>query len=382
MKTRRSPSIGVTAVILLLSLLSCRPFPPGQPIEITYIHMISSSEGWSIGGINGSSDHVFRTSDGGLIWRDVTPPEPAPQNPEDKKEVTGFFKNNNFAWVIYFPQSGFPAPEYAVVWYTQDGGTSWKASLPLDSSLFVEMFIPSDMQFIDNQNGWFLVHMGAGMNHDYIALLASKDGGATWQVLFSPYHDGGIQSCSKTGMVFTNTQTGWLTSDCHGVRTDLYLDRTNDGGVTWEEISLPTPADPSDLLDEFYCGLESPLLFSPGFGLFALVCPEPYDWQKTAHAYVYSTSDGGTNWQIYPYSGGDLIFMDHQNGLAVSRTIYNTKNGGQTWTFVKEINWDGQFSFTDASHGWAVARNEELSVLVKTTNGGSTWEEIRPQVAP
>jgi hypothetical protein len=44
------------------------------------------------------------------------------------------------------------------------------------------------------------------------------------------------------------------------------------------------------------------------------------------------------------------------------------------------VNWDGQFSFVDASNGWAVAQAEEEIALVRTTDGGRIWQMIEPQI--
>ena len=43
----------------------------GQAIQITWIRMLDGSQGWAIGGLSGSSDHVLRTSDGGQTWKDL-----------------------------------------------------------------------------------------------------------------------------------------------------------------------------------------------------------------------------------------------------------------------------------------------------------------------
>ena len=46
------------------------------------------------------------------------------------------------------------------------------------------------------------------------------------------------------------------------------------------------------------------------------------------------------------------------------------------------MNWDGQFSFVDLNTGWAVATNAGQIALVRTVDGGGTWQEVRPVVAP
>jgi hypothetical protein len=40
-------------------------------------------------------------------------------------------------------------------------------------------------------------------------------------------------------------------------------------------------------------------------------------------------------------------------GFALSRRIYQTLDGGVTWTAMKVVDWDGQFSWLDDRTGWA-----------------------------
>ncbi len=111
------------------------------------------------------------------------------------KAATGFFQDAHTAWVTYAIGGGTPVPTQPVVWHTTDGGATWTASQPLDVTGLAEIYVPSELQFVAGQTGWLLVHVGAGMNHDYVALYRSTDGGATWTRILDPYNDGGIQSC-------------------------------------------------------------------------------------------------------------------------------------------------------------------------------------------
>jgi len=173
------------------------------------------------------SDHVLTTADGGQTWRDVTPPEPAPK--EGNLAAQGYFADAGAAWVIYHSQNEMVIPAAALVWRTQDSGQTWQPSLPLDLQGLNEFYSPSDLVFADSQNGWLLVHVGAGMSHDYVALFRTQDGGQTWARLLDPYGDSGIQSCQKNGLVFPTAQNGWLTGDCGGVMAGAFLFQTADG---------------------------------------------------------------------------------------------------------------------------------------------------------
>jgi len=69
-------------------------------------------------------------------------------------------------------------------------------------------------------------------------------------------------------------------------------------------------------------------------------------------------------------------------GWSVGRDLYLTLDGGFSWTKVKSVTWDGQFSFVSQALGWAVARSEEAIALVTTSDGGRSWTEIQPRIAP
>jgi photosystem II stability/assembly factor-like uncharacterized protein len=174
-------------------------------------------------------DHVLFTTDGGSTWKDVTPPESEAAS-GDRKTAIGFFQDAKTAWVTYANYVGYPVPTQVVVWHTADGGAIWQASQPLDVQGLSEIFVPSDLQFVLGQTGWLLVHVGVGMNHDYVALYHSLDGGINWSRILDPYNDGGIQSCTKSAMLFTDLTHGWLTGDCNGVKAGVLL--TEACGVT------------------------------------------------------------------------------------------------------------------------------------------------------
>jgi photosystem II stability/assembly factor-like uncharacterized protein len=345
--------------------------------------MIDPNTGWAIGGTGSAGDHVLNTADGGQTWRDITPPQPALAG-ETNNTAIGFFQTPETAWVTYYIDPTYAIPAAPVVWRTQDGGQSWQASQPLDVSGLVEIYWPSDLLFADSQNGWLLVHVGAGMSHDYVALYKTDDGGQTWKRLLDPYGDSGIQGCGKTALLFTDAQNGWLTGDCNGVQAGVFLFQTADGGSTWQPVSLPEPETAPDIFTDFNiaCGSYSPVFFTPQFGRLVVECQNYTKNPTEVSNYLYTTQDGGVSWMSTQYPGGALIFITPEVGLSLWHDISNTQDGGQTWELVKSVSWVGQFSFVSEQIGWAVARADDQIALVQTTDGGKIWAEIHPKIAP
>jgi photosystem II stability/assembly factor-like uncharacterized protein len=236
-------------------------------------------------------------------------------------------------------------------------------------------------------HGWLLVYLGAGMSHNYVALLGSADGGLTWNRLVTPQDNNDIQSCSKTAMVFFDDEHGWLARECSGLYPAPHIMRTADGGATWTRIEPPAPASAPNLFSDYACDMASPNPFSASSVIMVMKCLSVANY-STQKNYVYSTTDDGATWSSYPlpvdYSLGEgLSFFDTLNGFAFGRKIYKTTDGGQTWTFVQQVYWSGQFSFVNAHQGWASVLNDSnQNALVVTGNGGVYWDMLNPMVVP
>jgi photosystem II stability/assembly factor-like uncharacterized protein len=357
-------------------------FPTGQEFTISAIHMIDANTGWAIGGLASVGDHVLFTADGGNTWKDVTPPQEQPVS-GDRITATGFFQDAQSAWVTYAIGAGYPVPTRPVVWHTSDGAKSWQASQPLDVTGLAEIYVPSNLQFVAGQDGWLLVHVGVGMMHDYVALYRSSDSGETWTRILDPYNDGGIQSCSKTSMLFTDATHGWLTGDCNGVKAGVLLFNSTDAGSTWQEVTLPTPANAPGLFDvnsQVACGSYDPFFFGNDLGHLSVRCGDFSGTQITYTYYIYTTQNGGSTWTSASYPGNALYFFSADTGWALSPKIQRTTDGGATWAVVSNVTWSAQMDFISEQIGWGVAQADNQVALVKTTDGSAHWTILVPTV--
>ncbi len=359
-------------------------FSSGQELVIHRLQMFDPQAGWATGGLAGSNDHIFTTRDGGNTWFDVTPPQPGLP---DTLEVSAFFLNASTAWATFAGATmDIFLPPSPVVWLTSDAGQTWQASQMLDMSGLDQSINPT-LYFADAQHGWLLTHVGVGMSHDYVNLYRTIDGGLTWDRLLDPYTDGQIQGCGKTGFLFLDSQVGWLTGDCWGVMSGVFLARTEDGGTTWTFVDLPAPADQPLLYDAntwAACGGYDLHFFDSQRAVLGVHCtmysqdsPDP-----TFAYYMYTTQDGGTTWNSQPYPGEALLFVSPQNGWALGREIYQTANGGMTWNKVNDVHWDARFDFISPRLGWAASYTETEYALVATTDGGAHWFMLDPVIAP
>jgi hypothetical protein len=76
-----------------------------------------------------------------------------------------------------------------------------------------------------------------------------------------------------------------------------------------------------------------------------------------------------------------IFFLDPERGWLLGREIHLTEDGGESWTRIKVVIWDGLFSFVDALNGWAVAKFGDETALVRTYDGGRSWQELEPTLA-
>jgi len=335
-------------------------------IYISRIGMTDSATGWAVGQKSGDSDHIFKTEDGGETWWDITPPETAPLSAEIMRAET-FFLDDSTAWVSYEP--------YTTVWRTTDGGIHWwPARVPMEG------YLGATLWFLDADNGWMMKYLDGGMNHVYSALFHTSTGGRFWNKLLDPTSSGDLQSFPKTGMVFSSPDMGWITRDPQGVKPGAWVDATSDGGYTWDELNIPSPIGTPEKFEQEYCGMFNPELFSTSSGALVITCRRFDDGNEVTSSYLASTTDSGATWTLNDYPGGELQFITQDIAYALGREIHKSVDGGKSWVKIREVSWDGQFSFVDENLAWAVARAEEEIALVHTADGASKFSEIKPQV--
>lgn len=385
-----TPEVGGPAALPIAHLTA------GQPVTVTTIHMLDAATGWAVGqAVGDPDDHLLRTADGGLTWRDVTPPENNDPAAPLGKAATTFFLDANTAWAAYYDRTAAPITIPPVIWRTADGGQTWTSSPPLDVT-DAAYYLPSDLVFVGVRNGWLMAHVDAGMMHDYVFVYASTDGGQAWERIVDPFIDNLPQSCGKNGMTFVDVQTGWVVGDCQGVQPGApYFQTTADGGRTWQAVDLPPPADQPDLFarDDAGCGVYALTIFSPQSMVVVMRCLFFTADPLRTDSFLYATTDGGQTWRSHVSPASAVTFVNSETGWALTaaadpndpaapRDFYQTGDGGQSWTKIRAVNWDGQFNFVTEQEGWAVAKAEDAVALVHTTDGGKTWKEIKPQIAP
>ncbi len=367
---------------------------PGTSLKIVALKMLNDQDGWATGEVDSDLyQHILFTNDGGNTWQDRTPLAALANAPANGLVADAFFGSSANAWVSYSDRLPNGSQNKTVVWHTTDGGINWEKSQPLDfGDVPMEFRVPSDLGFIDASFGWIMMHIGAGMSHDYIAVFTTSDGGQTWQRILDPNLNPDLMGCSKSWLTFNTTSTGWLATNCPGLMPRLVFYHTGDGGTSWEEYGLPVPdGKPADFYAQSGIGCGVPNLdFSTARSLiFTLQCHN-YD-NNTAQAWLYSTGDGGVNWvqQPLPFPYNNIKMLNPREGFlvgapsldpSVNGAVYHTTDGGQNWSLQTSTSWTGTPDFVDATTGWVTAVHSQVTAFVRSSDGGRTWAELKPIV--
>ena len=254
--------------------------------------------------------------------------------------------------------------------------------------------------FVDRNRGWAVGSKGT--------LLATKDGGNTWEIRRAPTPD------IIRDIYFVDDSHGWLVCEKNAYDLKIkdeprtYLMRTDDAGANWMRINIKGIDIDASLTRTLFTSQKYGWTFGEGGLIFTtrdeglnwtrIVSPtrhlllggmfvdEYRGWLVGAGATIIQTSDGGETWHqsILPQASESGVrfaaasFVNNRVGWVVGSAgnIYHTENGGRTW----EAQHSGvdtdlfDVKFIDPLEGWAVGTE---GTVVHTYDGGTHWNVER-----
>jgi photosystem II stability/assembly factor-like uncharacterized protein len=142
-----------------------------------------------------------------------------------------------------------------------------------------------------------------------------------------------VQSPALVELQFLNELDAW------GI-TETQVVRTNDGGITWYNVTPPDLAETGVTVSTFILDQDHAWVQKPDFNNFP------------NNGLLYHATDGGLTWIVSstPFSAGDLSFLDPNNGWMLADlgvgagsnavAVFQTSDGGATWnqTYTNDPN--------------------------------------------
>jgi len=284
---------------------------------------------------------IVRTTDGGQNWSDAPVEIPKVQIPTLNSI---HFISADVGWAV-----GLDSGEDGIIIKTTDGGSSWTPTR------IGHKEVPTTVFFVDANNGWIGGATPPPGEEEGIggpsALLATTDGGATWQARNN-------MPISIYRIYFVDKMNGWAS----GSKGTIYY--TDDGGISWntQRTEIETgdgPADPkSDGARKFAIrGLQ---FIDKDHGFAAATATEEGEAGR-----MLVTSNGGVawrrQWQVPNAGVKDVFFLTPNEGWALTDQgpfIQHTIDGGRSWlsepkVFEQDVTLS-RLAGADTGHVWAV----------------------------
>jgi photosystem II stability/assembly factor-like uncharacterized protein len=309
--------------------------------------------------------------------KDITPPGVAPG------DIRGFhFLDSGHGWLV---ANGASDPSHAlqlIAYRTSDGGDTWQSS-PLGEPDLINTastFTPAFIDFLNASTGWVVAKTGSGTNFSVGSLFRTDDGGVTWTKLSIPTGD---------PVYFTDANNGWAAG---GVPFHSKLYVTRDGGASWQDVFPPETDIIPPMPEPVEYGL--PVKLPDG----SLLLPTTQTQDQDSSLSLMQSTDNGTTWTalaagsvIRNVGFGFLSFVfpdGHVFSIAGNGTIGLGLAAGSTELLQFPLSGIAggvlDIQFADDQHGWAIVSENgcfksdcwSVTFIEQTDDGGQTWTPL------
>lgn len=222
----------------------------------------------------------------------------------------------------------------------------------------------------------------------------STDGGKSWTFVALP---GCIQSCGPLSLSMVDGENGYAVTDGLDGAPGLVFS-THDGGINWNQISTIPSLNGVEVSGPIE---QSQLRFTSEFDGWAVPGPtfDPSTNSQTPGGTIYRTTDGGISWSpvlglpaarqyTLPEVFGSQAVVTLGTKVSGSKpTVYVSDDGGSTWTshtvpaFLGSQFSPGGIAYRFAAVGPLEWKIDVGSDLYETADGGATWTTVKPEPA-
>lgn len=337
--------------------------PPLMPhIELESVTLFDENTGWAVQSFLTPSSagryydverKVFHASQGFAKWLDVSP-LPFQEKAELRKV---FFLNANTAVTIFYRNfMPYQADTELTGVRTEDGGRTWQVGEIIHFNCCLRNVAQLDM--LDADHGWMMAVSDGAMGQIPISFFRTFDGGLHWEKAYDSdeqFQVDPVNALFGGGNAFGNHGFALVDFDT-ALYANGWLYRSEDGGKSWQQVTLPIPPAQSDLE------------LQAGMGKYAPVAAVPQMWSRNDGVFVGRYYN---NLQIPPGSPTEI---------PVAEFLFYTHDGGKTWTYSRSPARTGHPFFLDSNTGWYLGKSdpdpEASTQLYQTTDGGQTWSQI------
>ena len=272
------------------------------------------------------------------------------RDPDFRDYMSITFTSKSTGWVVGAASfEDFENPGF--IGYTTDGGASWqKSEIKISADL-------AEVYFLDEKHGWAVGADGT---------IVTTSNGQDWEPQTSKVGNG------LKGIYFVNEEVGYAAGE-----SDTILS-TKNGGRSWKVLQGGQLGAVGDDDANMYNAVQ---FLDEETGWLAGVRVSPSTQGQSA--LIQKTTDGGQSW-VTKETGGkedileDIFFLNASMGWAVGENgiILHTDNGGESWTEQTSGTPETLRSvgFADENNGWAAGGDFGVGAILRTTDGGKTWE--------
>ncbi|MCH8160478.1 MAG: hypothetical protein IIB88_01150 [Chloroflexi bacterium] len=305
--------------------------------------------GWFVG----YTGQIFATTDGGDTWVEQERvsaglSEVIALSPTHAVAV-GVSRNFGDLFGIELPST---------LAHTSDGGATWTELEFPRGSKFSEIEFAGDLGWAA---GSICLEFSDHCENSEAALLRTADKGATWDSVDLDEAVGGVSS-----LRFVSGTVGFARvsfCDDEGRNCESSVSRTEDGGLTWIAISVPTNVTDFAFVDAL-----------TGWAV-TVDCNSYPDCEVELHA----TTDGGETWTAtaigsFPTRSATIHAAPDSLFLYLPQRILRSQDAGRNW---QEIAHPAlslvSIEFGDREVGYALGGPGDFLRMFRTTDAGRTW---------